>query len=141
MRWIVHNDRPTAFTMGPPAQCLVLPGGPPQVSASTRATFEVGTGALSGRRACRATARHLPARRSAAASATPPAGSRRRARRATARTDSRPAENGTIRTRCTCFSGRLRSPTIAAKRERSSAPTMTYSSCGRRRVSDAQLLL
>ena len=34
-----------------------------------------------------------------------------------------------IRTRCTCLSGRERSPTIAAKRARSSAPTMTLSSC------------
>ena len=51
------------------------------------------------------------------------------ARRATSSTGKRSAENRTIWARWTCFSGRFRSPMIAASRARSSALTMTQTSC------------
>jgi hypothetical protein len=64
-------------------------------------------------------------RRTAAANATLPDGSHRPA---TCSTGNRSAESRTMRARCTCFTGRVRSPTIASKRTRSSPLTTAQSS-------------
>ena len=54
---------------------------------------------------------------------------------ATAKTGRRSADNRTIRTRWTCFCGRLRSPTIAANRVRSSSPRRMQTVCAMPRES------
>ena len=110
-----------------PVQWVISPGGSPQVNASTLLTVSIATGFLPGGRVLSCSRPATPAsayrrcQRHTAGRLTP-------ARSATCSTGSRSAESRTMRARCTCFTGRVRSPMIASKRARSSSLTTTQSS-------------
>src|SRR5215831_9422906 len=108
-------------------QWVISPGGSPQVNASTLLTVSIATGFLPGARVLSRSRPVTPAsayrrcQRHTAGRLTP-------ARPATCSTGRRSAESRTMRARCTCFTGRVRSPMIASKRTRSSSLTTTQSS-------------
>jgi hypothetical protein len=127
VRCTVCSARPTVLAIARPVQWVISPGGSPQVNASTLLTVSIAIGFLPGARVLSRSRPATPAsayrrcQRHTAGRLTP-------ARPATCSTGRRSAESRTMRARCTCFTGRVRSPMIASKRTRSSSLTTTQSS-------------
>src|SRR5262249_30136770 len=127
IRCTVCSARLTVLALGRRFQWVIWPGGSPKVTASTWLTVSIATGFLPGARVLSRSRPATPAsayrrcQRHTAGRLTP-------ARPATCSTGRRSAESRTMRARCTCFTGRVRSPMIASKRTRSSSLTTTQSS-------------
>ena len=138
IRCTVRKESPVALAIIRPVQWVASPGGSPQVSATTRCTTASGVRGLPGLSG-------LVAQQPVDAGlgeALLPAPHRRPAepgRRATSATSSRSAECRMIRARATCFCGRLRSATIAAKRWRSPAERNEQTVCAMHRSSHNQM--
>ena len=125
MRCTERSERPVAFAIARPVQCVDSCGGGPQVSATTRATISAATGGVPG---LRVLSRSRP---------SGPASAKRCCQRQTMGrlTPTSPAicctgpcstDASTTRARSTCLRGRFRSAAISSKRRRSDAPTITH---------------
>jgi hypothetical protein len=138
IRCTVRKESPVALAIIRPVQWVASPGGAPQVSATTRCTVASGVRGLPG---CLVLSRSSPSTPASAKRCCHrhTAGRLSPVRRATSATSSRSAECRMIQARATCFCGRLRSATIAAKRWRSPAERNEQTVCAMHRSSHNQM--